>query len=260
MSYGQAETDSGYPRAHAVCDRCGRRTNHYKLNWQYDWRGPRLQNLRFLVCDSCYDTPQQSGQRTILIPADPIPVMNPRPEYYVPDSNPLSGIGASPNTSRQQAGSQLGTMTDAGGITSAFNTAKNKPDFQCAMIATSLSSFQNWVGVNWSADTGITASNLDPPVLTHTVTSFTLTAPNNATFGSTAYVIQCSQIGNNTFGSWTTIASGNPAGTIGEVISGPTTGGQRSQFHRAAFWGNGGSAIAVAQVSFNVSDGSSNAS
>jgi hypothetical protein len=252
--YGQAETNPGYPRAHAICDRCGKRTNHYKLNWQYDWRGPRMQNLRFLVCDSCYDTPQQSGQRTILIPADPLPVMNPRPEYYVPDSNPLSGLGASPNPLRPQDGSQLGTMNQAGGLNSAFNSASNKPDFQCAMIVTSVSGFQNWVGINWAGAPATTSSTLNPPVLTHIVASYTLRAPNNSTFGSTAYLIQGSAIGDNTFGNWTTIASGTPAGTVGEVITGLTNGLGSYQFHRVVFAGNGGSPIALAQVSFNVSD------
>jgi hypothetical protein len=42
----------------------------------------KLQNIRLLVCSHCYDTPNQQ-LRTIIIPPDPLPVFNPRPERYV---------------------------------------------------------------------------------------------------------------------------------------------------------------------------------
>jgi hypothetical protein len=49
--------------------------------WQYDWRGASLQNLQFLVCNTCYDRPQEQ-LRAIIVPADPIPVGNPRLENF----------------------------------------------------------------------------------------------------------------------------------------------------------------------------------
>jgi len=52
-----------------------------ELNWQYQWAGPRLQNLQLRVCDDCLDIPQEQ-LRSIIIPPDPLPVLNPRPEYY----------------------------------------------------------------------------------------------------------------------------------------------------------------------------------
>ena len=55
--------------------------NHDQLQWQFDYRGPNLQNLRILVCPSCLDVPQQQ-LRTILIPPDPIPIENPRPGEF----------------------------------------------------------------------------------------------------------------------------------------------------------------------------------
>jgi len=67
------------PRALAVCDRCGFQYNHDELQWQFQWAGPRLQNLRILVCRSCLDVPQEQ-LRTIVLPPDPVPVVNPRPE------------------------------------------------------------------------------------------------------------------------------------------------------------------------------------
>jgi hypothetical protein len=254
--HGRAEISATWPRARAVCDFCGFIYNLDQLKWEKDWRGTKLQNLRFLVCDSCLDVPQQNGQRTIILPADPVPVMYARPEQYVPDSNPLSAIGANPSPSRWQFSGQIGNMVNAGGVPAAFDGNVNKPSFMSAMISTPNSSYNNYVGINWSGYPATTLpASLDSPVLTHTVESFTITAPNNSTFGSTAYVVQGSQV-NSGFGSWTTIASGNPVGTVGESITG-TGIGPRFQFHRVAFYG-GASGIAVAQVTFNVSDGSSN--
>ncbi len=79
---GRARTSSRNPQAFAVCDRCGIWYNHVNLRWQYDWRGASLQNLRFLVCNSCYDEPQQQ-LRAIVVPADPVPIVNPRIQDFV---------------------------------------------------------------------------------------------------------------------------------------------------------------------------------
>ena len=81
------------PRALAVCDRCGMLYNHIDLNWQVQWVGPRLQNLKILVCDSCRDVPQEQ-LRTFIIPSDPIPIDTPRVEdYYVEVTSNLSTEG-----------------------------------------------------------------------------------------------------------------------------------------------------------------------
>ena len=56
--------------------------NHNRLSWQYEWRGASLQNIRLLVCDECLDVPQQQ-LRAIVVPADPVPIMNPRIQDYV---------------------------------------------------------------------------------------------------------------------------------------------------------------------------------
>ena len=79
---GRARTNPSNPQAHAICDRCGFRVNHVDLQWQYDWRGATMQNIRLLVCNTCYDTPQQQ-LRAIVIPADPIPIQNPRVQDWV---------------------------------------------------------------------------------------------------------------------------------------------------------------------------------
>jgi hypothetical protein len=79
---GRARTSATNPQAHAICDRCGFRYNHVDLKWQFDWRGVALQNIRMLVCNSCYDTPQEQ-LRAIIVPADPTPIMNARTENFV---------------------------------------------------------------------------------------------------------------------------------------------------------------------------------
>jgi len=78
---GRARVSSRNPVAHAICDRCGFRFNHPRLAWQFQWAGVKLQNLRLLVCPECLDIPQIQ-LKTIVIPPDPLPVWNPRPEQY----------------------------------------------------------------------------------------------------------------------------------------------------------------------------------
>jgi hypothetical protein len=256
--HGRADINVNRPQALGVCDRCGFLYNHNKLMWQTDWRGPQVQNLRVLVCDMCLDTLQQNGQRTIVLPGDPIPINNARPEAYIPDSNPLSGLGADPSPDRWRFGSIIGSMTHGGGPQAAFDKNVNKPAFMSSVTSVSNSSYQNYVGINWSAQyRTITPSSIGAPVITHTLRDYVINAPNDATFGSTSYVIQGSQIGSSHFAGWTTLASGSLNGTVGEQSSG-TAVGARYQFHRVAFYDNGtGGPIGVAQVAFSVADGSS---
>lgn len=79
---GRGKVSQTNPQALAVCDRCGLTYNHVDLKWQYDWAGIQLQNKRILVCETCLDEPQPNGQRTIIIPPDPLPIADPRPEAY----------------------------------------------------------------------------------------------------------------------------------------------------------------------------------
>lgn len=84
-----AQVNPSDPRAWATCDRCSLIFNHYKLSFQYEWCGTRLTNIRVLVCSSCEDEPQrQLG--TVLLPPDPMPIMNARPERYALDEQPVS--------------------------------------------------------------------------------------------------------------------------------------------------------------------------
>jgi len=78
---GRAKTNPRHPRAFAVCDRCGRWLNHFKLNWQHQWSGSRLIRLNILVCQPCLDVPQPQLKARVL-PPDPVPIRDPRPEWF----------------------------------------------------------------------------------------------------------------------------------------------------------------------------------
>jgi len=99
MSYasqsGRASTNPNSPRAFAVCDRCSRWANHCQLTWQYDWRGASLANIRILVCNQCLDVPQ-TQLRAIVVPADPVPIDQPRVEPFIYDSSGNSPVYGQP--------------------------------------------------------------------------------------------------------------------------------------------------------------------
>lgn len=76
-----AATNPSWPRAWGTCDRTGFIQNLGDMVWQYEWAGNALINKRLLVRRQSADKPQEQ-LRTPLIPADPRPVMNARPEPY----------------------------------------------------------------------------------------------------------------------------------------------------------------------------------
>lgn len=80
--HGRARVNARNPRAFAICDRCGFLYNHVNLQWQFDYAGASLINKRILVCNDCYDTPQNQ-LRSIVLPSDPNPIMNARVQDYV---------------------------------------------------------------------------------------------------------------------------------------------------------------------------------
>jgi len=54
------------------------------LCWQYEWRGTRLENTRVLVLPEYLDEPQrQLG--SVILPPDPMGILNARPEAYYTD-------------------------------------------------------------------------------------------------------------------------------------------------------------------------------
>lgn len=94
--YGHAQVDPSSPRAWGTCDQCGFNYNLENLRWQFQYNGTGLYNKRFLVCDPCYDKPAQF-LLTPILPQDPKPVLNARPEPYALDeNNVLTTQGGSP--------------------------------------------------------------------------------------------------------------------------------------------------------------------
>lgn len=65
----------------AICERCCFLYRLSDLTWQFDFRGQRLENLRILVCNRCLDVPQEQF-RPVVVPPDPVPTRNPRPDQY----------------------------------------------------------------------------------------------------------------------------------------------------------------------------------
>ena len=80
-AHGRARVSSRNPEAFAACDRCNTIYNHSDLSWQFDYAGISLVNKRILVCHKCLDRPQ-AQLKAIILPADPMPIANPRVFNY----------------------------------------------------------------------------------------------------------------------------------------------------------------------------------
>jgi hypothetical protein len=79
--HGRARISATRPEAKGVCGRCGFLYSLADLRYQFQWAGTSLVNLQKKVCRTCMDTPQIQ-LKTIVLPADPVPVVQPRIEYY----------------------------------------------------------------------------------------------------------------------------------------------------------------------------------
>ena len=82
--------DPDNPEALGICDRCGFNFNHTDLRKQMDWRGDNYIWGGLLVCERCYDKPQEQN-RPPLVKDDPRPIKNPRlpTPYTDPNGNPI---------------------------------------------------------------------------------------------------------------------------------------------------------------------------
>lgn len=78
---GRAQISATSPRAKAICDQCGFMYSLSALQLAVQYQGFTLVNLGYLVCRECFDPPNPQ-LRAIILPPDPAPVMNPRPESY----------------------------------------------------------------------------------------------------------------------------------------------------------------------------------
>jgi hypothetical protein len=86
-----AEVDPDSPRAWGTCDRCGFVWNLNRLQFQYAYQGSMMpQNTNMLVCDNCLD-PLNPQDMPYILPPDPLPVYNARPENYDLDESSYLG-------------------------------------------------------------------------------------------------------------------------------------------------------------------------
>ena len=83
---GRCNADPDNPISQVVCDRCGIWTPHNRMQFQHDYRGKTLANIRIFVCDVCLDPPQPQLKPRV-IPPDPLPTPNARTEPYVYDES-----------------------------------------------------------------------------------------------------------------------------------------------------------------------------
>lgn len=85
--FGRAIANPNAPSAFGVCDRCGLGYNLRSLVWQFEWCGVKLQNLKKRVCTvTCLDFPQPQLKSKVL-PPDPVPVQDSRPEWFAQEEN-----------------------------------------------------------------------------------------------------------------------------------------------------------------------------
>jgi hypothetical protein len=120
--FGRARIDPRNPRAQAICDRCGFGFNHQDLSWQMEYAGKGMINKRLLVCHTCMDVPQDQ-LRSINLPADPVPISNPRvPDFAAAEtSNRVTSNGDNRVTMTgqdrviQQTGAADGTLNNKPG-------------------------------------------------------------------------------------------------------------------------------------------------
>ena len=87
--HSRASVDPENPSTWAACDRCGMLYCLRDLTWQYDWRGNAMANLHLLVCSRCLDNPSP-WYRSLVLPPDPSPIINARPNLYPIDES-ISG-------------------------------------------------------------------------------------------------------------------------------------------------------------------------
>jgi hypothetical protein len=250
--HGRFTVDPTSPRARGVCDRCGFWYQLNQLQWQYQWAGARLQNLRILVCPGCTDKPQIQ-LKSIIIPPDPLPVMNPRPEANIQDNNPISPIGQ--NALPYLAGTNIGTLIHGAGTYAAFDSNTNKPFRFSAYLGISYSGYGNWVGKNWAVDpSGVsTPSALTRSTPIYQASGFTLIAPNDTAFLGSSYATPYRFQGSSDGYTWTTLYSSTTDGTVGQEITVTSLSGTNYQFHRVDFYGDGSNPVSIAQFEINAS-------
>lgn len=81
-SHGRARVSASAPTAWGICDGCSFLYSLSDLSPQMEYRGDKLMPTGFKKCPTCIDVPYQFN-RPLILPPDPVPVSDPRPERYV---------------------------------------------------------------------------------------------------------------------------------------------------------------------------------
>src|SRR6516225_4202108 len=85
----RTQVDPKNPQAWATDDLSGFVVQHNDLQSVREWAGTQIINKRFLTHPDFLDEPQrQLG--TLILPPDPPPIMNARPENYTADETPVT--------------------------------------------------------------------------------------------------------------------------------------------------------------------------
>ena len=131
--HGRAKVNSRNPESFAICDGCQFLYNHSELRWQFAWAGNKLINTKQLVCRRCNDIPN-TQLRAIVLPADPMPVLNPRVNnWQAAETNfrttsgqnmvdPETGIPIPGNTMRITENDDFRVTQQTGGAPGSLNT------------------------------------------------------------------------------------------------------------------------------------------
>lgn len=107
--------DIDRPDPWSTSDRGGWVGDHSQMRWQFVWAGSQIINTGLLVFEDEYDIPNEQF-RTLVLPPDPDPLMNARPEPYVIDETDwlTTGVrGGGGSVLETQNGELLVTMPSA---------------------------------------------------------------------------------------------------------------------------------------------------
>jgi len=163
--------------------------NLHKLEFQYAWAGLSLYNTRHLVCPNCYDDPQRQLGANI-IPPDPLPLINARPEQYDLDEEPVSVHVNTSGSYKIQAG--VNFPYDTLQVVSVANTPNNGTVFNAAMPTA--------VDLSWVLHADNISANVDIDCANNRIYVYGLVTPLSSVFSVTR---STNAYQDDTSGNWT---------------------------------------------------------
>jgi hypothetical protein len=89
---GASRTNPRNPFGQGVCDRTGFALQHNRMQRQFQWGGAKLFDTGYLVRPQSLDKPQDQ-YRSLILPGDPQPLVNPRPDYWQTPPYPANTPG-----------------------------------------------------------------------------------------------------------------------------------------------------------------------